>query len=149
LGTRVFWFWRIATMRKKIVKRSLDTSSEQYQTVEAQFYSLAREFGGKTPPEHLPVWEKIENFLSSLVINNGWTRKNIYELFGNVLDKEIQKESAGDSQDALPSEAVDALMDYESAMVGNVQQDCIPRFPGDPIDKQEFIDYVYSGKWLE
>jgi hypothetical protein len=136
-------------MSKKIANRSLDTSSEEYQKIEEQFYALAREFQGKTLSDNLSVWENIENFLSSLVINKGWTRKSIYELFGHVLDKEIQRDSTGDSQDALPQEAIDALMDYESAMIGNVAQERIPWFPGDPTDKEEFIDYVYSGKWLE
>jgi hypothetical protein len=136
-------------MGRKILNRSLNTSSEEYKMIEEQFYALAIEFNGKAPPEQSPVWEKIDNFLNALVINKGWNRKSIYELVSNVLDKEWQKGSTPNNQAALSEEAFDALTDFESAMIGFVHRDCIPRFPGEPADEQEFLDYVYSEKWLE
>jgi hypothetical protein len=114
-------------------------SPPDYIQARAMTVELALAFGGCPPTDRKIQWEAFKRFTQELS-EKGWTRGDIYRLVADVQNNEHEK---------LPEESLDALYDYETGLIGHCSHDCIIRFPGEPTDEAEFLEYVYGKRWLE
>lgn len=96
------------------------------------------DFKGKPPPNQHGEWQKVENYVTTLV-NSGYTRKDIYHLINDVYDSHAEK---------MSPECSDALSNYITGLIGDVAVGYIVRLPGELGDDDEHALYVRSMKWL-
>ena len=127
-------------MNKKLKTRSALSRTAAYAKELRELVRLASGFSAASSDETRNTWVAIDNLFNGLCGQGGWTRKNIFELIVDTIEKHAE---------SLSQDALDALMDYESAMCGYVARTMIPRFPGEPQDQKEFERYVFSYQWLE
>lgn len=127
-------------MRAKINTPSSLSKSPEFTERSRELVDKTRRLSADSELGMAPQWDAIVQWFFELILNHNWTRKNVYELIGNVI------ENHGDDLDTT---GLDMLMDFESAMCGDIGPGLTPKFPGDPEDPLDFARYIDSGAWLD
>lgn len=83
--------------------------------------------------------EQFYNFIQKL-INEGWSRNDLYILIKSVQIEEYEN---------LSETVLDFLYDVETSVTGDCHIDCIFRFPKEPVEEKRFLEYVRGRKWMK
>ena len=70
----------------------------------------------------------------------GWTRKEVYDLFLELLRQKC---------DPLSDRATNELGEIADRLTGFCPDDFLERFPGDPVDREAFVAYVHRAAWRQ
>jgi len=68
----------------------------------------------------------------------GWTRKDVHRLVWELLDERPP---------SFSESTLDELGEFETALTGFCAPKYIVRFPNDPADETELVDYVRGDLW--
>jgi hypothetical protein len=71
------------------------------------------------------------------VQTEGWTRRDVHAVVWDVFDR----------AEGLSERTLDALGEFDTALVGWCSADMIVRFPGDPEGVAELTAHVRGGRW--
>lgn len=116
-------------------------SQQKYSAGKERLLKVLRQWDRSGPaPKH----EDLQNDRTAFdawkksVKDEGWTRKDMYDLINDIYGHHAKKFSA---------HTVDQLGEFETGITGRCDQDCIERFPGDPEDMDAFLEHVRGNKW--
>lgn len=84
-----------------------------------------------------PTRQKLEEVIRYLA-SQGWTRRRLYDVCRYI----------NLNQDLLEEEH-DAIGNFLSELIGFTNTTNIVRLPGEPENREEFLEYVYSDWWKD
>jgi len=79
----------------------------------------------------------LDSWLES-VQRGGWTRKDVYRLVEEILDE---------SPSQFSQATWDDLLEFETGLTGYCHVDSITRFPNEPVDADQLLEYVRGNHW--
>ena len=116
----------------------MSLSPEQYASGRQELQEVLRE------------WDETGNSAGSPSVTNrfgswferikdeGWTRKDVYDLVRDILDERPVRFSES---------TIDELAGFETTLTGFCAADCILRFPNEPSGVSQLVEYVRGNRW--